>query len=809
MTPKGATMTPIEMVLTKFRNTRETGNGWSACCPAHDDHRASLSISEGADGTVLLVCHAGCTVRAIVSAVDLKLTDLFPPRNGTVATCSGRPKRSGQTFSSAEDAVAELEHRHGNLSAMWTYHNAQGEPVGLVVRWDLADGKKDIRPIARHDDGWRIGAMPGPRPPYRLPELAGARLVILCEGEKAADRWRALGFVATTSAGGSQAAGKTDWAPLAGKEVWIFPDNDLPGRKYAETVARILATLRPAPMVRIVEVPGLPDGGDIVDWTDAHGDAAEPDGMRAELEALAQAVEPWQPEAADDWRYRPFPVDALPEPIRRYVEQGALALGCDAAYLALPALSVAAGLIGYTRVLRLKRTWHVPSVVWTLVIADSGSLKTPAYCLATDYLFKLQARLDLEYKRALAAYAQAKEEWGALAAAAQEAGDEPRPEPKAPVQQSVFTSDATIEAVAELIDDNPRGLIVSCEELAGWLGTFTRYKGKNGGTDLPRWLSMHSAGGFAYHRKTGDRRRIVVPHAATSVCGAIQPGILARAMNDEFVAAGLMARILPAMPPRPRKKWTELEIDRETERGYQQTLDALFALGFATTADGERTPHVLTLLPEAKVLWQQWYAEWAREQHAAEGELAAALAKLEEAAARFALIHHVVTRVNAGQDDLPPVGLESVAAGITLARWFAVEARRVHSLLSESDEEREIRRLVEWIERQGGSVTIRKVQQGCRWLRDPGAAEAALNRLVDAGQGSWREAPSTARGGRPTWVFELSTSSTVYETPARPDEQAGSVDVDNVVPESNGPAGDKPASLFEGAPPPDHYRERL
>src|SRR5262249_1879780 len=146
----------------------------------------------------------------------------------------------GGTFATANDAVAELERRHGKRSALWTYHDAQGDPVGVVVRWDGPKGK-DIRPVARHADGWRIAQMPDPRPLYALPDLAAARRVVVTEGEKAADAGRFLGFVATTSAGGSQAAGKTDWRPLAGKEVWILPDNDAPGRKYADTVASILA----------------------------------------------------------------------------------------------------------------------------------------------------------------------------------------------------------------------------------------------------------------------------------------------------------------------------------------------------------------------------------------------------------------------------------------------------------------------------------------------------------------------------------------------------------------------------------------
>lgn len=145
------------------------------------------------------------------------------------------------------------------------YHDAAGDPVGLVVRWDLSDGNKDIRPVSRYPDGWRVAAMPEPRPLYRLPELLLAdaeKPVVVVEGEKCADAAWSLGFVATTSAGGSQAAAKTDWRPLAGKEVWIMPDNDAPGRKYAETVAGILARLTPAPVIRVVELPGLPDGGD-------------------------------------------------------------------------------------------------------------------------------------------------------------------------------------------------------------------------------------------------------------------------------------------------------------------------------------------------------------------------------------------------------------------------------------------------------------------------------------------------------------------------------------------------------------------
>ena len=63
-----------------------------------------------------------------------------------------------------------------------------------------------------------------------------------------------------------------DWTPLADKDVWIFPDNDIPGRKYASEVAQKLAKLSPPARVKIIELPGLPPKGDMVDWVDSHGD---------------------------------------------------------------------------------------------------------------------------------------------------------------------------------------------------------------------------------------------------------------------------------------------------------------------------------------------------------------------------------------------------------------------------------------------------------------------------------------------------------------------------------------------------------
>src|SRR5947208_17015342 len=75
---KGPTkLSPVQQVLDRLQNVKPNGNGWTALCPAHDDHRPSLSVAKGDDRRVLLNCHTGCETKEIVAALGLSLKDLF------------------------------------------------------------------------------------------------------------------------------------------------------------------------------------------------------------------------------------------------------------------------------------------------------------------------------------------------------------------------------------------------------------------------------------------------------------------------------------------------------------------------------------------------------------------------------------------------------------------------------------------------------------------------------------------------------------------------------------------------------------
>jgi len=270
---------PIETLLSALERAgsrgqmTKTGERWQYQCPAHEDRKPSLTVSRKSDGTVLLKCHAGCSTEAVLSSLGLELKELFPnvPDSGNhVRMKTPDKKNNGQVYPTAKAAL--LSYGLGRPDQWWAYQDAEGNPVMGVARWNR-NGEKTYRPVHKTPAGWKQGALPPPRPLYNLPAVLNAppgTPIVVCEGELATEAAKDIGFVATTSPNGASNARYADWTPLAGHEVWIIPDNDDAGLRYAEDVTR-LAYKAGAREVKVLTWERLwPDvrqrGFDLADW---------------------------------------------------------------------------------------------------------------------------------------------------------------------------------------------------------------------------------------------------------------------------------------------------------------------------------------------------------------------------------------------------------------------------------------------------------------------------------------------------------------------------------------------------------------
>ena len=252
---------------------------YKALCPGHDDREPSLSITE-ADGKILVRCFAGCGLGDILKPLHLEVRDLF--------LNSHNPK----------------ETRQKKLVATFSYEIERDKEAYQIRRYDLGNGGKTFEAWHKTNDRYVAGILkkgeyvPGmgkykDRPIlYHLPELkewiAADKRIYLPEGERKAELIIKNGGAATTSPFG---AGHNKWRPqyseaLAGAKVVILPDNDKTGQDFAlEKAVRMYGK---AVSVKVLELPGLPEKGDIVDWFDA-GHTFE------ELERLADRCPEYEP----------------------------------------------------------------------------------------------------------------------------------------------------------------------------------------------------------------------------------------------------------------------------------------------------------------------------------------------------------------------------------------------------------------------------------------------------------------------------------------------------------------------------------
>lgn len=284
-----------------------------AKCPGHDGDGFNLAVTEGTDGALAVYCHSNeCTADEICEGLGLSVSDLFPhgtsSRNAKSKTkVDGKPVTVHATSDAAISALCWSLEQNGVTSAgqqpsqVWEYHNADGDLVGKVVRWDTPSGK-EIRQIRKCPTGWICRAMESPRPLYRLPTIANADTVYVTEGEKAADAVVSIDLVATSPSQGSKSPQLTDWQPLNGKRVVILPDNDEPGSKFVESVIGLLK--QQAPMAGILvrhlwdDLSELEPAGDAHDWSEYY-DSASPDVLQEKLEALPDRFGEYKPKVPE------------------------------------------------------------------------------------------------------------------------------------------------------------------------------------------------------------------------------------------------------------------------------------------------------------------------------------------------------------------------------------------------------------------------------------------------------------------------------------------------------------------------------
>lgn len=204
------------------------------------------------------------------AARNLSVQSDFPELVEDIASWLALPifSESDQAAKAAPKIALDTLGKH---TAKWNYLGADGKLLACVYRYDTPEGK-EYRPW---NLATRSNTMPNPRPLYHLPEIAQADIVVLVEGEKCADALQQLGYATTTAMGGASAPlDKTDWSPLIGKTIIVWPDNDEAGKRYADALIPKLQAIGVRAIHRVAIPAGKPAKWDAADAVEEGMDVA-------------------------------------------------------------------------------------------------------------------------------------------------------------------------------------------------------------------------------------------------------------------------------------------------------------------------------------------------------------------------------------------------------------------------------------------------------------------------------------------------------------------------------------------------------
>jgi len=515
-------------------------------------------------------------------------------------------------------------------------------------------------------------------------------------------------------------------------------------------------------------------------WEWKIGSEEDPAYSWGEMEEIPEALPP----------VRPFDYGMLPEAFQGWVGDVSERMQVPPDFVAVPLMVALSAVVGRKVTIRPKRhdDWTVVPNLWGAIVGRPGLLKSPALKGALAPLDKLIAdagrryserkrehERDVEVYQAQCVYYDDQKKKLARQgdmAAVERFIDENRPkgEPEPPHERRYRTSDATVEKFAELLKQNPSGMMLYRDELVGWLRGLDRY-GREG--DRAFYLEAW-AGDQGHDVDRIGRGSLHVPALTVSILGGIQPGPLSSYVYDAGSDAadddGLLPRFQLLVWPDHSKDFEN--VDRNPDR--QAKASAFDAFDFADRLEYEATEDGIPFLrfsPEAQDLFDSWRLELERQVRS--GDLSPAMeshkSKYRSLMPSLALLIEIADSAEGREivweetgevvreviGDAPKAVSEtSTLRAVAWCEYLESHAQRLYHL-AENPSFRAARELLKHLKRgdvEHGEQVRALYRKGWSNLRNRDDVDDALEVLSEYG---WCRVLKVGTGGRPSEVVLL------------------------------------------------------
>lgn len=452
----------------------------------------------------------------------------------------------------------------------------------------------------------------------------------------------------------------------------------------------------------------------------------------------------------------PMVPEMLPGPLLGWLRDVAERMQCPLEFPAAAVVVALASLVGSSVRIRPKRRndWTVTPNMWGMLIGRPSSYKSPSLGEALKPLVRLEAQAKEAHEAAskehefelMAAKARADELRDKLKKATKKGGDiealryefQSDTEPETPTRRRYLANDPTVEAVGVLLNENPRGILLYRDELAGFFHGLER-----AGHEADRAFYLEAWNGdkrYTYDRI--GRGTIDIESATLSILGGIQPskllGYLDAAVSGGFGDDGLIQRFQLMVYPDLPEEWRDVDRypDAQAKERAFAIFDRLASLDPATFAerDGEDGPHFLRFDDEAQDFFNEWQADLMNRVRLESPAMESHLAKFPSLLPSLALTFHLIDLVD-GSAAEARVSLGATELAAAWCDYLEAHARRVYGSIADGGYAR-AKELAKHIE-QGdlaSPFTLRDVQRkGWRLLGELEQVREAVETLEEFG----------------------------------------------------------------------------
>lgn len=456
--------------------------------------------------------------------------------------------------------------------------------------------------------------------------------------------------------------------------------------------------------------------------------------------------------------------DMLPEAIRGYVFDVSERQQSPVDFSAVTALCAAAAVVGNRVRIGPKSSddWTIVPNLWGAIIGRPSAMKSPAMQSALGPLYALQDRKREEWEvetrdrridsvlGSLDAKQARKDAEKAL-----KTGDRDRArkfmadldgdEVETPCPR-LIVNDATVEKLGELLNENPRGLLLVRDELPGFL---SRMESEEYQSERAFYLeSFNGDGRFTYDRI--GRGTIHIANCTLSLIGGVQPSRIAPIVRGAMTGAtndGLIQRLQLAVWPddNPDWKW----VDRHSSLPAREAYEAVFAALDSKLPGSPDEPTTIRFSSKAQALFQEWMTaiQMGARSASVSSVLESHMLKMPKTIASIALLFELI---DGGRFE---VGEAATVRALKWASYLRSHATRLYAA-GDTMIEDGARLIIERRPQLPPEFSARDVQRKA-WagLGDRDAVSAALDLLEATNHCREVAAPPSGAGGRPSSVY--------------------------------------------------------